>query len=487
MSTAIALKRRPALPGSGGLTPNRFKKLVFNLAPAVMEFGLTIGAGTDPVVFTGAVDAPALKTLLEGCADLNGYSVDVYGSTEQVDTGPDGVPLYQGTLFVVLHGPSPYPAWGTALNSEVQSFVVVEGEAPMEPVESHYLVSGAGSPDFDGAYFPDGTLNGKDVFKKDDTHYLYFDGYWEGYCWVLHVFKSSLPGQIHQPGQEPFYFVYSEANSPPSGGWQAENGSSPAPTVTFVEGNGGGGTGYTLNAGANFQMGITEADLQANQRALGGDYGNAVVKGSSAGPTYPNVTGSGFINQTSYNGAWAHIGFTDGAPEFEDVTDGWLLRWNATTSRWEIWNPNGWIVAYDTGAGSINGWSSGPWLEDGGGAGADGGTISPLIAVAPSANFNSYFPFVVGGVAAPSATGTGATVSTICEHGSEGTLVTAAEADFDVLILLGLQLPMQAPSSSFTPNPAHWYAPVPATEQEALNRIAAMIYNWWLYSIPTLP
>lgn len=47
-----------------------------------------------------------------------------------------------------------------------------------------------------------------------------------------------------------------------------------------------GDTGnYTLNGGAVFQLGVTEAQLQTNQRNLGGQLANVVVKGSSTIPT----------------------------------------------------------------------------------------------------------------------------------------------------------------------------------------------------------
>lgn len=65
-----------------------------------------------------------------------------------------------------------------------------------------------------------------------------------------------------------------------------------AETQRFVVQNGDLGD-YTLNGGANFNLGITESNLQTNQRGLGGVYDNVIVKGVSNPYSGSGGSGSG--------------------------------------------------------------------------------------------------------------------------------------------------------------------------------------------------
>lgn len=381
MPTAIPYNRG----GGTALTPNWAKQLTLANAPAEMEFALEIGTGSSPLVFRGDVDTQTLQTLLESYDGLTGYGVNVLGGTQQSGTGGDGVALYTGSFTIILAGGAPYPAWGTVQNSAVQVLEVEDGDPPVIGEPEHYLVSGAGDDDWNGQYDADGTVNGKPAFKKDETHYLFADEYWGGPCWCLHVFKATAPGQIIQPGQEPYYYADSTAGTPPTSGWLTEFGSPPAPTMSFAAGSAGSGQ-YTLNGGSEFYLSATASELQANQRALGGDYAAVVAKG-----------------------------------------------------------------------------------------------ISPETA----ALFHFYFPFAAGSVSPPSATGTGATASTLYGGGSASELVTCTDADLDALLIGGLQNPAGGGAPApFTPNGSRWYDPGPATTAEAINRMAAMFYNWMLDAIP---
>ena len=367
MSTSLILKGKPA---GAGTTPNRFVKFVFNHALAEMEFAVRVGASTQDIVFRGDVDAETLQGLLEGCDDLTGYGVDVFGGTEESGTSDDGAALHSGAFIVVLHGIAPYPAWGNVQNAEVQSLVA-----------------------------------------------------------------------------------------------------------------GGGGGGYTLNGGASFTAAITQEDLQANQRALGGDYVNVVTRGNFA----LSWAVGALTAHSSSNGNYSRVPDVFSGKLVASLngqlplTDGvWRLYWHEETACWCLsngYNPGNNLGAFYWISSSADtppesGWSSYTGTPP---------TITPNHAM----NVSLYFPYNTGNVATPTATGMNAVASTLYEHGSASTLVTSGSADIESLLIAGLQYPANtAPVTNFTPQAEHWYSPLPATQQEAADRIAAAFYNWWLYPIP---
>ena len=171
----------------------------------------------------------------------------------------------------------------------------------------------------------------------------------------------------------------------------------------------GDGSNYTLNNGANFQLGITEGDLQTNQRTLAGNFANVVTKGVSEGLGYLNVTLSNFTGGlTSLNGlVFEHNGEYNGAPSFDSTTSGHKIRWDNGNLRWEIIDEEPASVASNDG-GDINGWA-GNWTS--------GGNAPPLTEGTGNAYFNTYFPVSVGDIANPTATGTGAVASTVQNGG----------------------------------------------------------------------
>lgn len=319
--------------GSGAdisLTPNRFKTLKFNAAPAIMEFGVEIGDGVDPIVLTGGMSAEQIKSAIEASDDMDGFTATVVGLT-LAEAGADGVGLHSGKFVVALSGDAPFPAWGAVQNSEVQSFVVVEGDS----------------------------------------------------------------------------------------------------------------SNYTLNGGANFEMGISAADLQVNQRALTGDYTDVAVAGSSSGAegeAYDvSATGVG-----DWEGRYTRTGNTiSGAPEYSAGAGKFLFR--LSDGKWLLSTVSNGITGsnYETPEGGgltppLTGWGSGGL--------SPGGAPFPVLTYVPPvddpfANFNSYFPFAAGDVANPSATGTDASVSTIYQGSNDSALVTAVEATIDDLLIAGLISP----------------------------------------------
>lgn len=246
---------------------------------------------------------------------------------------------------------------------------------------------------------------------------------------------------------------------------------------------------YTWNGGGNFTAGVSEADLQTNQRALGGDYASVVVKGHSAAAGYADVEVSGSTNDSAgadENGTYVHSGtFYNGRPVWNKETVRTIV-WDSSNSFWRLsiygdgTNPSGSRWAND--GGDIDGWA-GSWTYLGGSSGTL--VVSPLEATPANGDFHSYFPFSSGDAANPSATGTDAVASTLYHGGSASELVTCESADIESLLIAGLQNPVaSAAPAEFTPDPAHWYAPAPATPQEALDRMAAAFTNWWAYPIP---
>ncbi len=487
MSTAIILKQRPGQPGNGGgLTPNRFKKLEFDSAPAVMEFGLSIGSGTDPLVLTGGMEADALKAALESCTDLSGFTVDVYGGTQVSGTGPDGVALHTGTFLVVLHGTAPFPAWGVVQNAEVQSLVIGE----VDSGDVAYLATGAGTSTVNGVFTPDGTHDGVPAFRRESSAYLYRHSV--SHTWVI----GAAPEEFDESGDLTLYTSGTSGDRPPLTGWSVSTGSGPAPTLAYND------LAYTLNGGSPFSLGNSLAEIQTNQRALGSGYTDVMVKGKVI---YRNLLKGSSISHNSgvYAGA------------VENMIDG--------NENYGIWFSGSVDIIFDRGpaappatvariykylAASTDSITTSADNETYGAELAIDDTLLRYVKLSltrgegpvvqeisieatpeeEGATLHSYFPFTTGNIANPAATGTGAAVSTLHQGGSESQLVTASEAGAEGVLLLGLQSPFAAPTAGeFTPNPAHWYAPLPATQEEALNRIAAMIYNWWLYSIPNLP
>ena len=169
----------------------------------------------------------------------------------------------------------------------------------------------------------------------------------------------------------------------------------------------GDGSNYTLNGGATFNLGITEADLQTNQRTIAGNFADVVTKGVSEGGTYGDVTASSFAT-SAVNGDYEQDGTANGAPKFVNKLDSTItIEWNDIDEQWEVLI-EGSMNALNDG-GDINGWV-GNWSA--------GASVTPLGEPGDSsAYFNTYFPVAVGDVANPAATGTGAVASTIQNGG----------------------------------------------------------------------
>ena len=101
-------------------------------------------------------------------------------------------------------------------------------------------------------------------------------------------------------------------------------------TLVVTAGDGGN---YTLNTGANFSLGETSAQLQTNQRALGGNHANVNVAGSSTAPVSGGFTFSGSGNPL-FNGTFSDTGFShDGFPVYSGTNgNGYLsyILWNGS-------------------------------------------------------------------------------------------------------------------------------------------------------------
>lgn len=109
------------------------------------------------------------------------------------------------------------------------------------PLGSSYLVSGAGTTEWNGTYTYAGTYNGTSYFSKDGTHYLVY----EAGSWYLSSTASS-------PGSgAPYYVNGGSTTNLPTSGWQTNTGSAPAPTLTSS-----GGTYQTLVKGSAGDAGI---------------------------------------------------------------------------------------------------------------------------------------------------------------------------------------------------------------------------------------
>ncbi len=488
---------------SVALTPNWAKRLVLQNAPAVMEFGLTVGAGTELIVFKGDVTAGQLKETLDACADLAGYAVDVFGGTQVSSTGPDGVALHSGEFIVMLGGALPYPVWGVVQNSEVQSFIVEDGETGGAPSA---VTTEAGSGSINGTWELDPAAVGPllTLQKGGDASAKLRD---TGSGWVI-----DAPGFGYT-----FYTNPSTDPTPPASGWEVgPNALAPAPTVAYT-----GGDGYSLNAGNLFYLGITEADLQANQRALGSSYADVIIKGISYGNDPPMVLTGGksiriqgsiigddnidmvfdgnFANEQDLGGTTQpaifiydrgetapplHIveavgsggSYSGGNMEISLETSSDMVNWSTPVDISEI------MLGYTVGPGyktidfTLQRYARFQIYRITG-----DGTALGEINLFPEPNtalFYSYFPFSVGDVTTPSTTGVNTTTHTLYTGHSDSSLVTVSDADIEGLFIAGMQNPTSQAAPPFTPHDSHWYNPDPATSGEAVNRLAAMLYNW---------
>jgi hypothetical protein len=103
-----------------------------------------------------------------------------------------------------------------------------------------FVVSGAGSPAFNGTYCPDGTLNGKTRYKLTGSNYTieYTNN------WVVNDEDNYGPTWLIQAGNSHWtftnYYNISSSDTPPLSGWgQFGSSSSPAPTLSSTTTCGG--------------------------------------------------------------------------------------------------------------------------------------------------------------------------------------------------------------------------------------------------------
>ncbi len=474
MSTSFPKYKLPGASATIALPPNRFKQLTFNAAPAVMEFGVTVGAGTDPVTLTGNIDAPALKAALEACTDLEGYAVEVFGGTQVSGTGLDGVALHSGSFVVAVQGEEPLPVWGAVENSEVQSFVVEEGDL------GHIAVSGAGASDFNGNYAPmDSAWEGGNsnvwndglVYKLDSGHYAYVD--LNKTTWKLTEAIDNLAAWYYSNGGGTTVLV-------PTSGWNIDSsklseGIDPAPTVAL-------GGSYTLNATSPFLLTYSPEIVQASQRALGSVYTEVVVEGRMLSGSCCVVSGAG---DDEWNGIYLYRGeMHNTLPVF--VKDSTHLIYCSTSGvrTWVLSSTKGGTAKYSSPGNGSDADLAGPnhsafpWAVITGASPAPG---SELLQMA-QAHLHSYFPYSAGNIANPSATGTNANATTLHQGGSESELVVATECGLETLLRAALENPAAAPAApGFTPaSNEHWQSPPPANLDEAIHRTAyAMNELFW--------
>lgn len=397
------------------LTPNWAKRLVLNNAPAAMEFGVSIGAGTDPVVFTGDATAEQLRETLESCTDLTGHPIDVYGGTQVSGTGPDGVPLHSGAFIVLLNGTLPYPEWGSVQNSEVQGFAV-EGDNPYTEIFNY-------------------TLNGSDEFNLDIS------------AGSLQSAQRLLGGDYAD------VIVHGDGSATGIGA-----------DVTYP-GQFEGGQGIitdndseTAIAWGNAIENYTDFDLAVPTTLVGMTLVISPFAPGYEGPSELRLYGKNepFAGGGAGGGELVQA-FTNLAPwDLPHEHSGLLLFDAPVTYRYYRY--------YATAASSSVTFNT--------------HEIELLGAGNPAAHFRSYFPFSTGNVATPTATGPAAVVSTIHQHGSVSELAVIQDVDFEALLLAGLQNSANPSAPSFAPNDSHWLNPDPATTGEAVNRLAAMLYNY---------
>jgi hypothetical protein len=102
-----------------------------------------------------------------------------------------------------------------------------------------FVVSGAGSPAFNGTYCPDGTLNGKTRYKLTGSNYTieYTNN------WVVNEEDNYGPTWLIQAGNSNStstqYYNGSSLDTPPLSGWATYFASSPAPTLSSTTTCGG--------------------------------------------------------------------------------------------------------------------------------------------------------------------------------------------------------------------------------------------------------
>lgn len=176
----------------------------------------------------------------------------------------------------------------------------------------------------------------------------------------------------------------------------------------------GDSDGYTWNGGDEFELGITEANLQVNQREIGGEYEDVIVKGESVAP----VEGTGTVTFSGAGTAGVNVEFTPVSTSngkafyFEDLGGaGYALEWSG--ERWEVKDNNNTVFYYnvaDTEYPPATGWAVGSGSSPAPSAYHD-------IGSAGSASFKAYYPLSAE-PAAPSATGTGASASFLVNRGN---------------------------------------------------------------------
>lgn len=305
------------------------------------------------------------------------------------------------------------------------------------------------------------------------------------------------------------YFVVLEGDKP-----YPEWGMAISPEVhVFTVGESGDGGDYSLNGGASFTLStISDAGLQANQRALGGKYSGVVVKGRARGDSIDMTQQLGSYTKSS--------GWTNDENMFDgDPTTFCQTPYGDYNSYWVTWDfgeevdihsividGDGWNFGFETRFSNDDFathtralprpvWDNGRetitvvlpeenrtfrkvrFLP------GNGGKIHQIkIMSVPgvySAKFHSYFPLGVQDIPSPIATGTDSGSDVIKVAGSESTLITRSNATLEEMVLINLLGKGEETSDAFTPNPSHWNSPLPETIEQAVNRMAAKFYDWF--------
>ena len=105
----------------------------------------------------------------------------------------------------------------------------------------NYLVSGAGTSAVNGTYVENGTNEGKPRYEYTNggtTYYLAFTTLLGPDYWVI----TSENEDLEDSGDSEYY-ISSNSDTPPSSGWQDNNGATPEPTVTKLYSGGSGTSG----------------------------------------------------------------------------------------------------------------------------------------------------------------------------------------------------------------------------------------------------
>lgn len=483
--------------GGSGLTTNRFKTLAFTNAPAPMEFGINIGAGAQPVVLRGDMNAAQIKAAFEASSDLAGYAVGVKGSTSTAGATIPGVPevqTYTFANFMAMDGvavgfnSSSYYDLASATNwgaGTVNKTAIQNGLNAL-PEFSNNPVTVSGTISYDNS----------DMGEYEGTLILTFTNT----APVASLVKLINPMMMDEMGN----FTRTTTGAGPSAtqnkGDDGEllfsgqftvflTGSTPYPAWGVVKNSevqkfvvtAGDGGNYTLNGGANFTLGVSAATLQANQRALGGSCANVVVKGLSdngsggdatdgrgafatASSVYvagPHDAANAFDNSTSGNvwhsspgtmPQWIAIDLgstkTLGSYRMYIQADQYPITWTLQGSSTGAFTGEEVIADTRTGVSpTVNAWNAYTLATPAafrywrlhvtttqGGSVVKIVEIEMLTATIAIANFNSYFPFITGNIANPTATGTGASVSTLVQGAGDSAIVVAGEVSIDELL-----------------------------------------------------